>query len=1354
MDLHDDRPFTLQLVALDGEAVAVTAAPTSTGRQLRQQLLAQLGPRPGRRIGWMQRGEDEVELTKTLKEQGIGADELVSYVYVPASVHDGWKLIQGFRVEDYETALEGITELKGIDNLLYLRTLPCSLQSMTFGNPFDQVLLAVSWPSQLEHLKFSYHFDQRLERTVWPSRLKTLIFGSKFNQPLQRVKWPESLERLTFGDNFNQSFEGVTLPPKLQSLTLGGDFNKSLVGVDLPSSLQTLTFGWHFDQGLREVTLPHGLQSLAFGNNFNQSLQGVLWPDSLVSVTFGNKFDQSLEGITWPSGLQSLTFASQFNQRLEGVTFPSNLKELIFGSEFNQNLHVSLPTSLQNLTFGDKFHQSMDPLTWLSNLKNLTFGHGFNEELQQILLPSQLQTLRFGNDFNQSLKGILGTLEQLQSVTFGNSFNQSLEDVKFPPSLQVLIFGSDFNQTLLGVAWPQSLKRLTFGVHYNQTLEGVALPETLETLTFGVEFNRSLDAVDLPKSLQTLTLGWHFDQSLQDVILPSGLQSLSFVCSRIHNLRDLTLPSGLQILKFGFWFNQSLEGLVFPCNLKTLIFGREFNQSLDHVTLPNSLQTLTFGDKFNQNLDEVTWPIDLETLTFGCHFQQSLEKVTFPSNLESLTFGHEMRRRLVMAKLPSRLEMLTVGRSLTSTRGVVPDGTLLVTKGTVDPFNAKVVRCSMGAAVRGAVHVREVAQPELASLLAEHRVFVTELRDRGTGEDALPSWSLGGTFDRSRCLRVAWPSLEVAGKGMRFGNEARGVSPEVAQLAQRTLGVSTGRLCIPMSPSVDSLNVGISVGIVLHEAARPNAHSVSAASDGSAGKKQASARCLVKACAGYRTRGGPFRLKTPQSEANAGGEAGFFGLFGLVRPVRRISTSLASRRRLFSKVTEMDRIKAEARTPSILSCSRRTDVPWAFLRQYLKAFREGFLYVRSPVTGDMDPVCLKPYDASTGRGVMCISWWSKNYCKWIEEFKKQDSILHSYPVHMFNFTVNSDDKVLEPGVFPPLQERLGQVTWLASTFGAHALNVRFDPIVHYRMKGQTAVRNNLGDFEEIVKHLGLLGLGAQWESTVCGCERRTLRRALGASGVRERFSQAAAHTDVGAVRNMLSAGVELVALSEEQQRAVLDQLLPLAHRYAVEMRCCCDDTLFGHRTPVEAKVEVRKVRRWGVGKDRSPRRMGVRRREMGELRQAIVRKKDFLCVKESRCLDARLADRLAKEKGLSITFPHQKDRGQREMCNCTASREIGQYELLGNQRPWGWPWGSTWSPWRAEKAINTMKYVLTRTFPVTVLDIPGPRCTLAKATCFCHIPEVTYLEAPVPQNFRPMTPVLRSPVWDHYQARG
>ena len=56
--------------------------------------------------------------------------------------------------------------------------------------------------------------------------------------------------------------------------------------------------------------------------------------------------------------------------------------------------------------------------------------------------------------------------------------------------------------------------------------------------------------------------------------------------------------------------------------------------------------------------------------------------------------------------------------------------------------------------------------------------------------------------------------------------------------------------------------------------------------------------------------------------------------------------------------------------------------------------------------------------------------WSKNYSKWIEEFKRDGSILHSYRMHMFNFTVNSDDLTLEPGLSAPLPERLQQVTWL------------------------------------------------------------------------------------------------------------------------------------------------------------------------------------------------------------------------------------------------------------------------------------------------------------------------------------
>jgi len=332
--------------------------------------------------------------------------------------------------------------------------------------------------------------------------------------------------------------------------------------------------------------------------------------------------------------------------------------------------------------------------------------------------------------------------------------------------------------------------------------------------------------------------------------------------------------------------------------------------------------------------------------------------------------------------------------------------------------------------------------------------------------------------------------------------------------------------------------------------------------------------------------------------------------------------------KMFARVTETDRARALQRPPLILSCSRRTDVPWAFLRQYLKAFHEGFMYVRSPVTGQMDPVCLRPYDESSGKGVLCISWWSKNYSKWIEEFKREDSILHSYRVHMFNFTVNSDDLVLEPGMAAQLQERLEQVTWLATRFGPHALNVRFDPIVHYRQLPGLGVHDNLRDFEQIVRHIGSLGIR---HITFSFCKP---------------YKQS--------VRNMLAAGVELVALSDAQQRQVLDRLLPIAALSNVELRCCCDTGLVGYRmvSPV-AVPEVRKLRRWGLKKDKKDGKEGK------ELLAAPLVPE----VGESRCLDARLADRLARDLGLKVTFPHQKDRGQREQCNCTGSREIGQYEL-------------------------------------------------------------------------------------------
>ncbi|CAJ1374488.1 unnamed protein product [Effrenium voratum] len=320
-------------------------------------------------------------------------------------------------------------------------------------------------------------------------------------------------------------------------------------------------------------------------------------------------------------------------------------------------------------------------------------------------------------------------------------------------------------------------------------------------------------------------------------------------------------------------------------------------------------------------------------------------------------------------------------------------------------------------------------------------------------------------------------------------------------------------------------------------------------------------------------------------------------------------------RRFGMKVLEEDREMAARNPPLFISCSRRTDVPWGFLRQYLTGFEDGFLYIASgprknPV---VRAVCVQPYDRETGKGVLCVSWWSKNYKKWIAAWQKPNSVLHRYPVNLFNFTVNSDNPTLEPGVDTSLPERLGQLTWLAQAFGAHALIPRFDPIVHYRNIVGGQVMDNLHDFEVIVRHVGSLGI----------------------DNIVFSFCQAYPKS----VRNMRDVGLELVTLSRAEQCAVLDKLMPMAHRYGVQMRCCGDKGLVGY--PItQSEVE-------GI--------VSAAQRE--------EHRGNFPVIGQSRCVDARLADRIAKEKGINVFMSMAKDLRQRKECECTRSTDIGQYTL-------------------------------------------------------------------------------------------
>jgi TrmH family RNA methyltransferase len=122
----------------------------------------------------------------------------------------------------------------------------------------------------------------------------------------------------------------------------------------------------------------------------------------------------------------------------------------------------------------------------------------------------------------------------------------------------------------------------------------------------------------------------------------------------------------------------------------------------------------------------------------------------------------------------------------------------LALPGTVDLWNAKVVRSAMGALFHRAA--LSCTWDELGRFLREHDVALWGADSRGEPIDAID------------------PRTAPARLGIAVGNEGSGFSDEARALVVR-------RISIPIVSDVESLNVAVATGILLHhfrpEAIRP-----------------------------------------------------------------------------------------------------------------------------------------------------------------------------------------------------------------------------------------------------------------------------------------------------------------------------------------------------------------------------------------------------------------------------------------------------------------------------------------------------------------------------------------------------
>jgi tRNA G18 (ribose-2'-O)-methylase SpoU len=122
------------------------------------------------------------------------------------------------------------------------------------------------------------------------------------------------------------------------------------------------------------------------------------------------------------------------------------------------------------------------------------------------------------------------------------------------------------------------------------------------------------------------------------------------------------------------------------------------------------------------------------------------------------------------------------------------DGVLLGPK-TADPFSRRVLRVSMGASLR-------VPLPRMGAGISN----IALLRSQYSFE----SWAtvLDETADRLGTV------LRPERLAICFGSEGHGLEAEVVAACDR-------RITIPMTPGVDSLNVGVAAGVFLYELTRP-----------------------------------------------------------------------------------------------------------------------------------------------------------------------------------------------------------------------------------------------------------------------------------------------------------------------------------------------------------------------------------------------------------------------------------------------------------------------------------------------------------------------------------------------------
>jgi Domain of unknown function (DUF1848) len=147
---------------------------------------------------------------------------------------------------------------------------------------------------------------------------------------------------------------------------------------------------------------------------------------------------------------------------------------------------------------------------------------------------------------------------------------------------------------------------------------------------------------------------------------------------------------------------------------------------------------------------------------------------------------------------------------------------------------------------------------------------------------------------------------------------------------------------------------------------------------------------------------------------------------------------------------------------TVISASRRTDIPAFYMPWFMAGIDTGYFEVQNPYNHHVTRV-----DATIDQ-VHSIVFWSKNFGPFLDLDYGRVLVDRGYRL-FFNFTINSEQSTLEPAI-PPLEQRLAQLERLVETFGPDCVQWRLDPICFFRERSGL-MADNLNQFEIIARQV-------------------------------------------------------------------------------------------------------------------------------------------------------------------------------------------------------------------------------------------------------------------------------------------